>query len=205
MVHDGYYATGRFCSSGCARKFSTRDDKKAFKFVKCNTCKTTMEVDKRSPANIKCDSCKSSKVCGPCGQIECIRPEVCKRYRLFPSLEKYFGFDITKKGTREIYKEYDNVLSRLEEDYYDDELSISDMVEKYGHYDCRNFDKILNCFGIKKRDQKDAQFVALKNGKFKVDPNLDPNLDSSNSSNSNYLSGWHTTWIDSKVFLQKQL
>tara|TARA_Y100000310_G_C20704121_1_gene833230 strand:+ start:17299 stop:17910 length:612 start_codon:yes stop_codon:yes gene_type:complete len=59
--HDGSYGSGRFCSSKCARSFSSNNNS-GTKIVKCNSCDNKIEVDKRASAkNCKCDDCRKSK------------------------------------------------------------------------------------------------------------------------------------------------
>ena len=60
--HDGSYGSGRFCSSYCARSFSTSKDTKSTKICECIECGNDVEVDKRaSPKTARCKDCKPPK------------------------------------------------------------------------------------------------------------------------------------------------
>lgn len=105
---------------------------------------------------------KPPKKCKICGEYNCCRNEICKKYKIFPTLAKYFNMDISKIGTNEILDEYDKVLNKIEKDYIIDKMSIPEMVKKYNHYDVRNFNKILNTLGIKKRNLSESQINIRK-------------------------------------------
>jgi predicted nucleic acid-binding Zn ribbon protein len=72
--HDGSYGSGRFCSSYCARSYSTANETKGTKIVQCIKCGKDIEVDKRASAKLcKCDDCVKNprydnKHCLNCGK-----------------------------------------------------------------------------------------------------------------------------------------
>lgn len=205
------YSSGEFCSIECSKSYSTKNDKKTLKKANCRICGEEIMVDKRSSIkNVLCDVCKKNNkkiyritsksniivkktdhiifVCKTCGLEKCEKPEICKHYNLIPGLIKYFGFDENKIGTIEFYEEFDRIKNMLIEDYYDNNLSIPLMCEKYSHDNCRNFSKILNSFGIKRRNLSESQIILIKNGK-KIPHSLFP-----------YKYGWHTTWNNKQIF-----
>ena len=60
--HDGTYGSGRFCSSKCARGFSTKNDERYQKEAHCFECQQKIFVDKRADVNrVKCHDCKNKK------------------------------------------------------------------------------------------------------------------------------------------------
>ena len=166
--HDGSYGTGRFCNEKCARSFSTKGDKKETKWATCIDCGKDIEVKKRaSPSLVKCDECKKNnesikkKYCKICGQEKpCLRPDICKKHKLFPALSKYFGFDLSKKGTIDIYEEFDKVKNIVIEEYWGNGLSTTDLAEKYGHHHQGSFIKILQSLGLETRNLSQSMTLA---------------------------------------------
>jgi len=74
--HNGDYGSGRFCSSKCARTFSSNTLIKKTKIVQCIDCSIDIEVDFRaSSLQCKCDGCRKSykkkykknRICIVCG------------------------------------------------------------------------------------------------------------------------------------------
>lgn len=57
--HEGTYGSGRFCSSKCARSFSTKDEKVKTKRVRCIICNEEVGVNKRVNSKVvRCSVCK---------------------------------------------------------------------------------------------------------------------------------------------------
>lgn len=195
--HDGSYGSGRFCCKKCAMSWSTKfDNKKETKWLKCYICGKDIEVNKRSsPTQVKCDICKSKnnpkkpKFCKVCGQIKpCLRPDICKKNQIIPTLVKYFGFNEDKIGTIEVYKEFDRIKNLLIEDYWNYKLSVPEMVEKYHHKNSGSFHRILKTMDIKKRNFSEAGVNLYSQGKRDIIPN------------NFYKYGWHTTWNNKQIF-----
>jgi len=78
IKHNGEYGSGIFCSSKCARSYSTKfDNKKETKNAKCTTCDSPIKINKRSnPKIVRCTSCfeknprkKYTNTCEICGDI----------------------------------------------------------------------------------------------------------------------------------------
>ncbi len=197
----------KFCSCCCAAKYSNKrrefnpgQDKRT-KFVKCITCDAELEVNIRANSNkSKCLQCKLAsqtpkrvkkirkKICKYCGQENCSREDICKRYKLFPSLIKYFGFDKTKIGTPYIYEEFEKVRCLLRDEYLENELSLPDIASKYGLTCRETVRNLLRAFDIPRRSVSKGLYLSIKSGK-KVPP-----------SNPKYKQGWHKTWNNKKVF-----
>ena len=132
----------KFCCCSCAAKFNNKNRiKHGWKPSKQQRDKTSKTL-KSYYSNIK-----KVKHCKWCGAIkgQCKRPDICKHYKLFDTLAKYFGFDKTVIGTEKIYEEYEKCYNVIYDDYIVHQLSLPEMVNKYHHYDVRNFSKILNC------------------------------------------------------------
>lgn len=61
--HDGRYGSGIFCSSNCARSFSTlKDNKNEKKDSICCNCGINIKINKRAGnKTTQCTSCKNMK------------------------------------------------------------------------------------------------------------------------------------------------
>ena len=203
----------RFCSNSCSAKWSNKhreytpaNDNRT-KEVICVKCKTKFltSVYGRS-VNAVCQECRIVKLknryklcvsigsdkerylCKSCGQEKCLRPNICKKKRVFPSLIKYFGFDETSIGTVRVYEEFERIKNKLIEDYYDNKKST---LELENFYNCKchsNFLKILNNLDIKRRTLSDSLSNAFVTGR------------KSPSTNIKYKHGHHNTWNGKKVF-----
>lgn len=185
----GKYASGKFCSNKCAKSYSqSAVDTQSLKKSLCIDCGKEIWIKKNaSTKKSKCTGCKNKKICKICGQeIPCKRPDICRKYKIFPNLQKYFGFDTSKIGTIEIYEEFDRVKNMLIEDYWDNELSMVDIKEKYGY--TRTLSNLFESLDIKTRDRKDSTYLAWKNNKKET------------ICYNQYKCGWHKTWNGKDVF-----
>lgn len=206
--HDGSFASGRFCSRKCSRAFSTKFNREevnkkvseTFKNkplieVKCKKC-GEITYSKFKIVNKLCNICKeelgyNKTICKRCGakKGECKHPDLCKKHiGLIKSLEKYFGFDMNSLGSERYYEELSRIKRLLENEYYDNEMSMNDIAIKYGHKRCTNLFKILNSLNILFRNHKKSATLAIIKGK------CIPVL------NNRFKCGWHTTWNNKKVF-----
>lgn len=208
------------CSSECSHSYSSKHNnydltKKSFckkcgndiiiknqasiKNSLCNDCK---KINGKYNKNkyivkeiIKCEKVEKDKIkyrifCKQCGQEKCLKPEICKKFRIYPTLIKYFGFDKKYIGTLKIYEEYERIKLNLYNDYYIDLLSIPDLMIKYD-YVCkndRNFSKIMESLNVKRRKFSDSTKNSYLVGK------LNP------LTHTPYKNGWHTTWDEKEVF-----
>lgn len=210
-VVESSYNIGRYrkcCCTTCARKFSIsfidRDKKK---IKKCKKCGKSVEVNILSSDNICCDNCKSSKkineirrrkkkifknnkyVCKNCGEEICERPNVCKRFRQKNNVyDSYFGFDSNKKGTNGFYNEFDRIVNNLKKDYFVNELSLTEISNKY-NMNYQTIHMVFKSLGIIARTISKAITNAIKNGKINYD----------NINSYPYKSGYHITWKGDQV------
>ena len=196
----------RFCSQKCSAIHSNRtrtydystDVRK--KHGHCMSCGIPILVSIRTNLKrCKCDKCrtriskkkpksKKKQFCKYCGEDVCKREDVCKKYRIFPTLIKYFGFDSSVVGSTLIYEEFDRIKNVLIEDYDDSLLSLNEMCNKYNHDNVMNFSKILNSLDIRRRTVSSSVINLYKMGKL------------TSPVNSKYKHGWHTTWDGKQVF-----
>ena len=209
-IPESSYKLGRykkFCSTTCARKFSSsfidRDKKK---IRKCKECGKEIEISFLSSDNIRCEDCRSLEktnerrkkkkvfkggkyVCKHCGQEICERPEVCKLFRQKNNVyDVYFGFDSNKKGTIEFYIEFDRIVNILKEDYFNNELSLTEIANKY-NMNYQTIHMVFKSLNINTRTHIESGRLAIKNGKGNYD----------NVVSFPYKSGYHITWNGEEV------
>lgn len=194
--HDGSYGSGRFCSERCSRTYAQSKIRKTMKVVPCISCGKEIEINSRcSSKKAKCDLCKDS-TCNYCGRKSSMcngssTNWICKAFRIYPALEKYFGFNPSVVGTTKLFSEFLSIRNQLIEDYHVNEMSLKDMCVKYGHPHETNFCKILNSLRIERRTSRDGIVNAIKHGKFNVPKP---------SGKYQYKHGWHTTWNGKTVY-----
>lgn len=98
IEHDGSYGSGRFCGTKCSRGFSTKAKRKEIneKVSKTFTIKRINDIGFHSNENSTVKKDKKRYYCNYCGSEKglCNNPNLCKKHKLIPSLEKYFGFDV---------------------------------------------------------------------------------------------------------------
>tara|TARA_Y100000310_G_scaffold130972_1_gene130175 strand:- start:20619 stop:21305 length:687 start_codon:yes stop_codon:yes gene_type:complete len=128
--HDGSYGSGRFCSSKCARSFSTSNKKNEKKCLKCKYCETVLMVGKRANKvvcekcikkrhNKKCITCdkyfftkrKNQKYC--CRKCKDVSPEL-KNVMKEHANKRNFGGHTSKKS---IYYKSNNKIIYLQSSY----------------------------------------------------------------------------------------
>ena len=147
---------------------------KTLKIKHCVICNRSFETYSNSAKY--CSEHDGSK-CPQCGSIkrQCKRPDICKKSNIFPTLEKYFGFDKSVIGTEKLYQEFERVANLLKEDYWDNKLSMPDMIQKYNYYNNpKNFYKILKSLNIKTRSLSES----MRNAFFVGNRTLTPNFSS---------------------------
>ena len=217
-IIESYYKRGQYikcCCKKCAYKYSSsffnRNEKK---IKKCKKCGKEIEVNILSSDNICCDDCRihprrndnleksnevrrrkkkifkdNKYVCKHCGDEVCKRPEICKRFKQKNNVyDSYLGFDSSKKGTNEFYNEFDSVVNKLKEDYFDNELSLTEIANKY-KMNYQTIHMVFKNLGIIARTNIEAGYLAVKNGKGNYD----------NAVSFPYKSGYHTTWKGEEV------
>ena len=209
--HDSSYGSGRYCSSVCAHKASTLHTDKVATYKKVSqtlrarskqdiinsSIKALETYNKNHPKQNKHPFPKNN-ICKCCGKPYhykkcCDNPKICQFIlRSKPQILKLFGFNFSKLGSNDIYKEYDKVKEILIDEYIHQKMAVAEIAEK------RNSDEIyliwclLKRMGIPTRDVKESNINALLKGRMK-----EPTL---MSSGYQYKCGWHTTWNNHQIY-----
>jgi len=196
--HNGSFGSGKYCSRQCS---NSRTILKEVKNVKCIKCGSEVSVGKRTnPKKVICKKCVKIKFCKYCGaeKGKCKRPDICKKYQIFPSLIKYFGFNEKVIGTEQLYEEFERVKNLLIEDYITNELSTVEIQEKYKCFNQRVVKAFKN-FDIENRGLSKATSLAYINGKLDKYKLVNGNK---GTGHPQYVHGYHTTWNKKQVFLR---
>ncbi len=217
-VVESYYKNNRYkkcCCLECSKKYSSNSfDRDKKKIKKCKKCGKEIEVNVLSSDNIYCDDCRTAPrktdtlenaremrkrktriivnnkyVCKFCGEEICKRPDICKKFRLKDNVyEKYFGFDSNKKGTDDFYNEFDKIVNNLKEDYFDNELSLTEIANKY-KMNYQTVYMVFKSIGIIARSVSESLILAIKNDKINYD----------NIGSYPYKSGYHVNWRGEQI------
>lgn len=205
-VIESYYKRGRHkkcCCEKCAKQYSTKNyDDDILKKDFCKECGEEILVKNRTQIGVsKCEKCKKSKkkigkkvkyisknnedkiikkvlVCKICGDEKCKNPKICRKLSHENAYEKYIGFDSTKKGTCDVYVEFDRIVNILKNDYFENEMTLTEIGNKYG-MNYQTVYMIFKSLELKIRTSYDANILSFKKG---------------NSNSNVYKSGMHTTW-----------
>jgi len=200
-VIESYYKRYQYkkcCSKVCAKSYSSKHNNyDRNKLSNCKICNENILTNNKR-VNVYCDNCrrnlrnkifKNDKwICKKCDEEKCQRPQICRKFSKNNVFEKYLGFDTNKKGTKYFYDEFDRIVKKLKNDYFDNELSLSDIGKKYKI----NFQTLSNIFkkiGIKTRTLSESEHVAIKNGKMNYE----------NTNPYPYKNGYHITWDGRKI------
>lgn len=172
--HDGTYGSGRFCSTKCARGFSTKAKRKDINE------KISKYWDDKILKPVKCISCdndaktRRSKYC-----------EECSKLKGHKSLFNKLNINETNLKIAN-----EKALEILNELYFHKELSSLDIKNLYGIM----LNTLYNFFksnDIKMRNNSDANNIAL----------MDPNKHlGSGLGGGGYKSGWHITWDGKEIY-----
>lgn len=174
----------KFCSASCSAKFNNTGRR----YSEETKHKISESLRKRSDAKPL-----SKKKCKFCGRVDCNHEKACSHHSInWLSQLIPFSFNIKTIGTPEVNNEYDRITKLLDEEYNVNNLSVSQIKEKYKYNGTtERLVKVMNRLGIKLRTVTDG----LKNAYLKGTA-TQPN-------NSNiYKICWHTTWDGKKVFLR---
>ena len=107
------------------------------------------------------------------------------------SLIKYFEFDLSVIGTTEVFNEWDRVKHTLEELYWKEEKTSTEICKMFGYPNSSNLtSKIFKYLEIKSKTAQESTHLNYKNGI------LTP------PTNNVYHQGWHTTWDNKRVYLR---
>lgn len=217
-VIESYYNRGRYkkcCCKECSSKYSRKYlDLNKTKIKKCKDCGEEIEVNIICSDNIYCDKCRKTPrktdtkekareirkkkrkifkddkfVCKYCGDEICKRPDICKKIKNKNNIfVKYFGFNKNLIGTIEIYNEFDKIVNKLKEDYFDNELSLPEIGKKY-KINYQTLQMLFKSLKINVRTTSESIFNAIKNGKLNYDNvNIYP-----------YKSGYHINWKGEQI------
>ena len=203
--HDGKYGSGKFCSQECARSFATKFEvnKHQLKETKCVSCEKIIYVDKRAPINTcKCDACKNYKYikCNICGNIYNQKVThgcsniFCQKHNLkqINTLIKYFGFDKSKLGSKDVELEYNRIKNNLYNLYWNQEKSFSDIAKIFNYKsNPGNLTKFFDKLGIPRRNFSESSKLTYFQGK----------QDNKECENQ-YHQQWYITWNGKEVYLR---
>lgn len=187
----------KFCSRKCSAKFNNRKrsqsgytTKKKTKILICGCGKEFITSIHSESNRTKCLECKRRK-CNTCGQYKCIHPYICKRSMLIRNcLHLYFGFNLTKFGTSEVYEEFFRIKDKILDLYSN--FSLPEICELIGYKNGdANLSNSLRVFKIPYRNKSTSVKRAIFSGRLKFAEKPSTNL---------YKQGWHTTWEGKKIF-----
>ena len=187
----------RFCSQRCSGTYNSRDrvyKRNETKYIKCIQCGLLFKINLHDRNDQICASCRPQKhkICKICGLGKCLRPDICGKKQIIPALVKYFGFDTSRIGTIDVYKEFDKIKTFLMEEYWDKRISLVELQKKYKHENAGNFFKILKVLDIDFRTVSQGMSLAYLEGRANLTTNPDANL--------KYKHGNHTTWDGRSVY-----
>lgn len=170
----------KFCSRSCS--VSTSNHKRIMKD------ETKEKIRKSLTKN------KKAKKCNICGQEKCINDKICHHTKAWFNNLACFGFDLNKIGTFEVYDEYYTIKERILKEYFDNNLSPSDMSKKYNyHKKSENILHILKGFGVKTRNLSDSLINSWVNGS--TNTKIKKEI-----CKYQFNHGWHTSWDNKKVY-----
>lgn len=208
IYYIGKYSSGRFCSRGCANKYSSYTiDKTKTKSSICIICGKKIQIKLRASNKCTCDECRKTcklKPCKMCGAItrkKCKHPDICSHYQLIPTLINYFGFNKELIGTERVYSEYDRIRQILYNDYNNNLLSLTDIVIKYNFKANTNrslcklaadlYSQVFKKLKINTRTISEAVHLIKM---------LKPINNIVTSVNYKYKHGYHITWNNKQVY-----
>lgn len=192
----------KFCSLSCAASYNNKKRDEPSKESRQKQSESLKKYYKEHPKVAKnglrwIDGKKTRiepKRCPICGSIDCKGRGLCKHTKVFFKNLIYFGFNINCLGTNKVFEEYERIKNLLEDEYFNNHLSPSDLKEKY-HYPktFENITHILKAMGFKTRNHSSCQTNAILVGK-SVLPTSEHEL------KMGFKQGWHTTWEGKKIF-----
>lgn len=185
------FGSGRFCSKTCSKKFSSNINKK----IKNENIKKSL-IGFKYNKNINGDTIKTpSKKHNKCISCEEYFERNSKNRN-----KKYCSDCIKLYGYRQLFKKLnisdnnlkianDKSLKILKTEYFDNELSLLELREKY-NIQLNSIHFYFKKNGINLRGIGDSLSLSYKNGKSNSKP-YGP-----------YKQGYHTTWDNKKVYLR---
>lgn len=199
-VIESYYKKGKYkkcCCEKCAKIYSSNKcNRKERKKSHCKECGKELTINILSSDDIYCEKCRTIKrnktkeiiadkiVCKFCGDEICKRPDVCRKFRQKNNIfQKYLGFDISKIGSYKFYDEFDRIVEKIKNDYFEKELSFSEIGKKY-NMNFQTINMMFKSLNIESRSFSDAQYVLFKQGK-----NISQNISLLQSEDEKYNTG----------------
>lgn len=190
----------RFCSLSCSathnnvgRIHATRTKEKISESLHLHYDSIPHKDEEHRCYNGKKIRVMKSK-CPICGERECHRQGICKHTKKFFINLTYFGLNEKKIGTNEIFAECEKVKKILEEEYFGNHMSPSDLKKKYNYPKTfENITHFLKELGIITRDLSMSQKNAILNGKNVLPKDIE-------QVGLSFKQGWHKTWQGKKVF-----
>lgn len=170
--HEGTYGSGRFCSSKCARGFSTKENRS---LINKKISKTLTKNKSLNCNSCNCEIDKKTKYC-----------KECKKYSSYKTL--FYKLNIKEDNLQISNKLALEILSDL---YFDKRYSKYMIYEEYGI----NTNTLYNYFsknGISLRSITESLVNAYKEERI----NLNNNIKTYSKSE------WHKTWNNKNVFLR---
>jgi hypothetical protein len=170
--------------------------------ILCDNCRDTKNRPKCPKHRKRRETNTSSKYRKPCKWCgakrgQCKHPEICKLHQVITrSLIPNFEFDSSTIGTERIYEEFIRVKDMLYDLYWNQQLSLQEIKDKFPK--CKKelsaLRLMLIAIGIQTRTPKQAV-----NNFIKQHPDRAINQYELNK-NYQFKSGWHTTWNNKQIF-----
>lgn len=182
----------------CTEKEFNRGKYKKCCSVKCSHTRVlSQETKNKISSSLKKDKIITCKVCGKVivnasKNKKCCSQECKHLSQIIPTLNKYFGLDISSVGTEKVFEEVYKIKVRLTKEYWEDNLTGIELGEKYNYPSpCNITGKIFKYLDIPTRSCKDTVKLNMLNGK--ITPQ---------TKHLYYKQGWHTTWDNKEVYLR---
>ncbi len=99
---------------------------------------------------------KPQKICSKCGELLCLRKDICRNTQRINRFISNFTFDKTVLGTSEFYKEYDRVVKLLTDEYVNNSMIVEELRLKYNISTNETMRRILISLDIKRRTLREA-------------------------------------------------
>jgi len=183
----------KFCCSRCSATYNNQQRK--LKGCLNHSEKTKRKISESVSKTFKDRGITKIRYCKICGSEKgkCLYPEICKEYLVRKksiNLSK-IGFDFSKFGTSEVYKEFEKVKDLICDLYLVKQLSLRAICDLHNMTCESSLVAIMNMYHIERRNQHDAMIQAILSGRSDV---------SNFKDSSHYHQGWHTTWDNQKVY-----
>ena len=132
--------------------------------------------------------------CFICGSHQCDN-DFCKKHNFqqLIGFVEHLGFDPTKIGTSEVFKEFERVRGMIYDLYWTENLSCAEIGEKFNYSGNSSITKVFEHLNIPRRSFEESTRNAIYKGRLDI-------------GEGGILNGlhqeWHTTWTGESVFLR---